>query len=91
MAKVNYEGAEQFRPLSPWAYFGYTILFSIPIVGFVFLIIYSVNDSNINRRNFARSYWCVFVIAVIAVVIMAVTGIGAGIVDSAKSGSLMIC
>lgn len=25
MAKVNYEGPEQFRPLGAWEYFGYSI------------------------------------------------------------------
>lgn len=53
---------EKFRPLSAWAYFGLTLLFSIPIVGFIFLIVYSFNDSNRNRRSFARSYWCWLVI-----------------------------
>jgi hypothetical protein len=57
MASYNYQGPEQFRPLSPWAYFGYSLLYSIPIVGFIMLIINSVNDSNINRRNFTRMYW----------------------------------
>ena len=28
-----------YRPLSPWAYFGYNILFAIPIIGWIFLII----------------------------------------------------
>ncbi|MBO5783435.1 MAG: zinc ribbon domain-containing protein [Clostridia bacterium] len=53
---------EEYQPLSPWAYFGLQILFSIPIVGFVFLIIFSINGSNLNRRNFARSYWCGLII-----------------------------
>ena len=29
--KYGYDGPEQFRPLSPWAYFGYTLLYCIPI------------------------------------------------------------
>lgn len=45
----------EYRPLSPWAYFGYNILFCIPIVGLILLIIYSFNNENINRRNYARS------------------------------------
>lgn len=53
---------EQFRPLGPWAYFGLNLLFTIPIVGFVFLIVFSFNSSNINRRNYARSYWCTLII-----------------------------
>lgn len=31
---------EKYRPLGMWAYFGYTILFSIPLLGFIFLIIF---------------------------------------------------
>lgn len=56
MSKINYNGPDVFKPLSPWAYFGLSILFSLPVVGFIFLIIFSVSDANINRRNFARSY-----------------------------------
>lgn len=60
---------EQYRPLSPWAYFGYSLLFSIPIVGFILLIVYSFNDSNLNRRNYARSFWCALLISVIIALI----------------------
>ncbi len=60
---------EKFSPLSPWTYFGLQILFTVPIVGFIFLIIFSFNDSNRNRRNFARSYWCVFIILAAILVI----------------------
>ena len=48
---------EQYRPLSMWEYFGYSLLFNIPVVGFVFLIVFSFSGSNINRRNYARSYF----------------------------------
>jgi len=69
---------ENLTPLSPWAYFGLTLLFSVPIVGFIFLIIFSCNSDNINRRNFARSYWCSLVIFAVAIVILvAVFGSGA--------------
>lgn len=79
---------EQYRPLSPWAYFGLQILFSIPIVGFVFLIVFSCSKSNINRRNFARSYWCALLIVGVLLVIVAVIAILAGVSLSAlESGS----
>ena len=64
----------QYRPLSPWAYFGLQILFAIPFVGFVFLIIFSISKGNINRRNFARSYFCVYIIVFIAVIIFLIAG-----------------
>lgn len=72
----NYQGAEQYRPLSPWAYFGYQILFAIPLIGFICLIVFALSSSNINRRNFARSYFCVLVLAIVIIVIIAVAGGG---------------
>lgn len=45
MSKINYNGPDVFKPLSPWAYFGLSILFSLPVVGFIFLIIFSVSDA----------------------------------------------
>lgn len=77
--KYGYSGEEKFRPLSPWAYFGYGLLFAIPLVGFILLIIFSFSDQNINRRNYARSYFCALVIALIIFGVLTVTGmIGAG-------------
>ena len=60
----------QYKPLSPWAYLGYQILFTIPLVGLIALIIFALNNDNINRRNFARSYFCVLVIAIVIFVII---------------------
>ncbi|MDO4568388.1 MAG: zinc ribbon domain-containing protein [Clostridia bacterium] len=45
---------EAYRPMSPGAYFGYSLLFAIPLVGFILLIVFAVNNDKINRRNFAR-------------------------------------
>ena len=46
--------------------FGYEILFSIPIIGFIMLLIYAFSGTrNINLRNFARSYFCLFIITMI--------------------------
>ena len=74
MAKVNYEGPEQFRPLGAWEYFGYTLLYSIPLIGFIMLIIFSFNDSNINRRNFSRSFFCSIVLFIAVIAILGATG-----------------
>ena len=67
------------RPLSAWAYFGYTLLFSIPVVGFILLIVFSFNRGNINRRSFARSYFCSYIIVAIIFLVIMLTGIGAEI------------
>ena len=64
----------QYAPLSAWAYFGLQILFSLPIVGLVFLIIFSISKGNLNRRSFARSYWCVYVVLLVLIIVLAVLG-----------------
>ena len=61
-----------YTPLSPWAYFGIELLFAIPLVGFILAIVFSFDDSNINRRNFARSYWCGLIVAVVLTVLFAI-------------------
>jgi len=75
----------EYKPLSPWAYFGYNILFAIPIVGFILLIIFSFNNDNINRRNFARSYFCIYLIIVIILVLSVVIG-GAVLFSNVATG-----
>ena len=62
-----------YQPISSWGYVGYTILFSIPLIGLICLIIFALSDENINRRNFARSYFCTFLLAVIVVILFGST------------------
>ena len=35
---------EAYRPLSPWTYFGLGILYSLPLVGWIFLIVHAVGS-----------------------------------------------
>ncbi len=68
---------EDYKPISMWGYFGYQLLFSIPIVGLVLLIIFSFTATNVNLKNFARSYFCfMIVMIVLAIVISIATGAG---------------
>ena len=57
----------RYAPLSAWAYFGLSVLYAIPIIGFIFLIIHTFSSGNINRRSFARSYWCRLLLVLIIV------------------------
>lgn len=60
---------EKYRPLGAWAYFGYGILFSLPVVGLICTIVFSFAGVNINRRSFARSYFCVWAIVLVIAII----------------------
>lgn len=65
---MDYEGSKKYRPISAWGYVGYMILYSIPIIGLLFLIIFSFSDKRINRRNFARSYFYIFILLLILII-----------------------
>lgn len=61
--KAKPEIPGEYKPLSPWAYFGWQLLFAIPFVGFVLLIVMSFAPRNKNLKNFTRSYWCAALVA----------------------------
>ena len=62
---------EEYKPISMWGYFGYELLFSIPYVGFILLLVFAFGGTkNVNLKNFARSYFCYFIIAAAITVIV---------------------
>ena len=66
----------KYKPIGAWAYFGWTLLFSIPVAGLIVALVFAVgNTENINLRNFARSMFCY--LAVVAILIILIVG-GAG-------------
>lgn len=80
MENQNMNIPSEYRPLSAWAYVGYNLLFSVPLIGFIFLIIYAFDNTNINRRNYARSFFCMMLISLVITIIvwifiMMVTGV----------------
>ena len=72
---------ENVRPISPWNYFWLSVLYAVPIVGFIFLLINSLSRSkNVNVRNYSRSYFCLLVICLVIVgIFLAITLAGNGI------------
>ena len=64
----------ELRPLSPWNYFGLTVLYALPVVGWIFLAIHAIGATNINKRNFARSFFCSYILFVILIVVLAASG-----------------
>ena len=73
---MDYNIPEKYKPISAWGYFGYNILFAIPILGFIMLLVFALGGtSNINLRNYARSSFILaIIITVICVVFFGVTG-----------------
>ena len=75
---------EKYRPLGAWAYFGYTVLFSIPLVGVICLIIFACDGSQVVRRSFARCYLCVLILVVILVLIAMAAGLGSQVMNALR-------
>ena len=69
---------EDYRPISMWGYFGYEILFSIPVIGWIFVIIFAITAPNHNLKNFARSQFCLWIIWLVLLCIVAFPGCLAG-------------
>lgn len=66
---------EEYKPISAWGYFGYNILFSLPLIGFIFLLVYALGGTkNINLKNYARSFFCVYLLVAILIVILVISG-----------------
>lgn len=79
---------EEYKPISAWGYFGYNLLFNIPIVGFILLIVFSFDSSNINRRNYARSFFIVYLIALIIIILIVVISLVCGISFISQTNNL---
>lgn len=65
----------EYKPISMWGYFGYEILFSIPIVGLIAALILSFGGTkNRNLKNYARAQFCILIIAIVIIALLVVTG-----------------
>ena len=77
---------KEYEPITMWGYFGYEILFSIPVIGFICLIVFAIGAKNVNKKNFARSYFCYTIICllvfVVAVAIIMATGVAESLMQT---------
>lgn len=66
---------DKYQPISMWGYFGYELLFAIPVIGFIVLLVFAFGGTaNVNVKNFARSKFCVFIIWAIMIAVLALCG-----------------
>ena len=61
----------KYKPIGAWGYVLYELLFSIPLVGFIFLLVFSLGGTkNENLKNFARSFLCWLLIFLVISIIV---------------------
>ena len=84
----TYVGDPRFNPLSAWAYAGYLLLYTLVPFGWIAAIIHATNQENINRRNFARGFWCVVLISTAISVVIAIIAaiLGASVISALTHG-----
>ena len=77
---------EKYRPISVLGYIGYQILFAIPVIGFIFVLIFAFKgDTNKNLQNFARAE-LVFIIILVVLSILLFIVAGAAFLALYQSG-----
>lgn len=66
----NYDPGLDYNPVGMWGYFFYTILLNIPVVGWIFMIVFAVGvTKNINLRNYSRAWLCGYAVALIFIIL----------------------
>ena len=69
---------KSYRPISGWGYFWRAVLYAIPVLGWIVLLINALGSKNRNGRNFARSYFCALLIAIIVAAVVVVLEFAVG-------------
>ena len=67
------------------AYIGYTILFSLPLIGLIFAIVFAINHENQSLKNFARAHLILIIASGILSILLTIFVIA--IVAMAESSS----
>ncbi|MBO5907414.1 MAG: hypothetical protein J6Q85_04630 [Clostridia bacterium] len=68
----NYDYGYGFKPISAWGYVGYSFLWSIPLVGFIIWLCHAIGAKNQNVKNYARSAFCAFLLALIVAIVLVI-------------------
>lgn len=74
----------EYKPISPWGYIGYSLLFSIPLVGLICIIVFACGSGgNKNVTNYARSYLWAMLIGVVLSILLGIlfAAIGLSVYD----------
>lgn len=75
MKNYGYIGTYSYseKPISAWGHIGYSILWAIPVVGWIIWFCMALGSRNQNKKNYARSKFCgiVFIVLIVVVAVVA--------------------
>ena len=60
---------KEYKPVNMWGYYGLSILLKLPIIGFICTFIFAFAPKNKNIKNYARSYFCAWIVSAILIII----------------------
>ena len=80
MKNYGYIGTYSYseKPISAWGHVGYSILWAIPVVGWIIWFCMALGSRNQNKKNYARSKFC----GIVALVLFVVVGVVVALVLS---------
>lgn len=70
--KENKAAQARLKPISPWGYIGYQLLYCIPLIGLIVLLAHAIDARNQNVKNYARSVLIVIIISLVLMIFMIV-------------------
>lgn len=65
-------GYNSDKPISSWGYVGFNILWAIPVVGWLIWLWTALFSNNQNKKSYARSFVCGFILIVLVVAVVAI-------------------
>lgn len=66
----NYDYGYGFKPIRAWGYVGYSLLWAIPVIGWLICFFTAIGGKNRNVRNFARSMFCGLLLIIIVAALL---------------------
>ncbi|MCH5169744.1 MAG: hypothetical protein J1F24_00520 [Oscillospiraceae bacterium] len=62
---------EEYKPVTIWQYIGYSILFAVPVIGFIMLLVTAFgSDKSKSLRNFAKAQLILLAIVIVLYIIL---------------------
>ena len=77
MKNYGYIGTYSYseKPISAWGHVGYSLLWAIPVIGWIIWFCMALGSRNQNKKNYARSKFC----GILAIVLFAVVAVVAAL------------
>ena len=83
MKNYGYIGTYSYseKPITAWGHVGYSVLWAIPVVGWIIWLCVCLFSRNQNKKNYARSKFCGLVFLALIAIVAVVGFVAAGLLN----------